>query len=228
MSGSVYPVVPQTPVPSLIRACCRRLSLDEASFATALHRNVVAMSPRSAAVLADGGLPLCARIGHALLQVATDAAPGESAEELLRWIGEANHREGLAAEEYVAVGHAVLRAAHELHPGEWTSALSSAWVGYFVWARTHMLTGAAAAARADEQALAERAALEAQAGSPGPVPAGQPPGPGSAGWLPGEGDDLAVAGSLIDAEEDDEDEDGGYGHLMMTMTRPARRERDLD
>ena len=82
--------------------------------------------------------------------------------------------------------------------------MGSAWISYFLWLRPYLEDGAAQAAaqQAAEQAAAWRASRD-QA-------------PGEAG--------LESAAGLLD-DEDEDDQDAGYGQIMVSMTRPPRRDK---
>jgi hypothetical protein len=106
--------------------------------------------------------------------------------------------------------------------------MGSAWISYFRWAQPYLLAGAEQAAA--EQAMAERAAaqqaaarLEAARQAAAEAQA-QALEHDSHGGRPVAADvDLETVAGLLD--EEDEDDDAGYGQIMLSMTRNPRRQR---
>lgn len=78
----------------------------------------------------------------------------------LRWVGATNQLEGFPEAQYVSVAHALIRAVHVLSEGDWSASLGSAWIGYFLWMKPHLILGAQQAA---QQQAAERAAAQEEA-----------------------------------------------------------------
>lgn len=193
----------------VIRSSAARLAPLEDAFIRQLHADVVPLIPD----LGSDGWAFCERMVKAALWAATADQPAQVIADGLRWVGAANQLEGFPETQYVSVAHALVRAVHALSEYDWSASLGSAWISYFLWMRPHLLLGAQEAA---EQQAAERAAarqeaerLRAQARS------------GLA--QPGGGDvDLESAGRLLDDEDDDQP---GYGQIMVSMTRNQRRER---
>ncbi|HET9654144.1 MAG TPA: hypothetical protein VFP72_02240 [Kineosporiaceae bacterium] len=143
--------------------CARVLAADPDGFVDLLHQHLVALVPDAAAASAQAGLAVCDRVARAALAAATGERPVTEVAALLQQAGVDNFRDGFPAEQYLAVGHALLRAAHEAYPAQWSTELGSAWIAYFVWVRTHLLRGGATAlavdwARADGEAVRHRTA----------------------------------------------------------------------
>ena len=125
----------------------------------------------------------------------------------LRRLGAVNQLAGFPDSQYLGLAHALLRAVRELTDDDWSTTLGSAWISYFQWIQRQLMIGAQQAPRPD----------------PPPTPpahaAGTPPG-GPPRPEDGEPELEPTAGLL-----DEEDDAGtGYGQIMVSMTRPARRE----
>ena len=139
----------------------------------------------------------------------------------LRQVGAASQWEGFPAGRYLDVARALVRAVRNVSGNGWDNSMGSAWISYFQWAEPHLRAGAARAAAedaaaqraADEQAAARReAAQQAAAEALGHDPHGT---------QAADVDLEAVAGLL--GEEDDDEDDSGYGQIMLSRTRPPRR-----
>ena len=121
----------------------------------------------------------------------------------LRRLGAVNQVAGFPDSQYLGLAHALLRAVRELSDDDWSTTLGSAWISYFQWIQRQLMIGA-------------------QQAPPPPMPtpaAGMPPGGRS---QPEDGEpELKPAGGLLDEKDD---EDTGYGQIMVSMTRAARRE----
>jgi len=181
------------------------LSQRQDAFTGGLRADIAALIPD----LAVDGRAFCERMVHAVLwSVLTDSPPDVVAGSL-RWVGTMNYLEGFPEARYVDVAHALVRVVHDLAGSGWSTSMGSAWISYFLWLRPYLVDGARdAAAQQAAQDAARRAAQQAA----GPATAGAAP--------PGEVD-LESVGGLLD-DEDDEDQDGGYGQIMVSMTRPRR------
>jgi hypothetical protein len=216
-----------------VRSSAHRLTNLTDAFISRLHQNIVTLMPESAAALAGNGWPFCERMARAVLWVAfTDQSPAVVA-DVLRQVGAANWREGFADGEYVGVAHALVRAVRDLSERDWFTSMGSAWIGYFLWMRPHLLAGSRQAAaglepRAQPGPEAEVAAAPAPDSAP-PAPRhvepsmsnGQPRAMPVNGQV--HGADLESAGEPLDDE--DEDDQVGYGQIMVSMTLNSRRER---
>ncbi len=194
----------------VIRSSAARLAPLQDAFIRQLHSDVVTLIPD----LGSDGWDFCERMVKAALWAATADQPAQVIADGLRWVGATNQLEGFPEAQYVSVAHALVRAVHALSEYDWSASLGSAWISYFLWMRPHLLLGAQQAA---QQQAAERAAAQQEAER---VRAQARSGLSQ----PGGGDvDLESAGRLLDGE-DDEDEPG-YGQIMVSMTRNQRRER---
>jgi hypothetical protein len=188
-------------VPQPIRACCADLRLRPDDLILHLHQEILEAMPTATGRLARNGRPLCRRLALAVLDAATPGQPPGAAEAMLRQVGADNHDEGFPSDRYASIVHALLRAVRSSYHGEWTTALSSGCVEYFIWVRDQLTEGASVARQQPGRTLRPQP----------PAPAPSPSPAGSAG------DDLD--------EEDGQDSDSGYGELMVAMTLNSRRER---
>jgi hemoglobin-like flavoprotein len=66
--------------------------------------------------------------------------PGRMERELLS-LGEEHYHRGVEDHQFQYVAHALIRAVRELLPGDWSSSVSSAWVGLYTWMTTFMVAG---------------------------------------------------------------------------------------
>jgi hypothetical protein len=208
----------------MIRWSASGLSRVQDAFIRQLRADLVAMLPD----LATDGWTFCERMVRAALWAATTDQPPAAIADGLRWVGAMNRREGFAEDQYVSVAHALVRTVHMLSENQWSTAMGSAWISYFLWMRPHLMAGAeqAAAQQAAEQQAAaweaarQRAAKQqAAAEFAAAVARGEEPSV-TAGDV-----DLKSVQGLLDDEDDEDDEDVGYGQIMLSMTLDQRRER---
>jgi len=183
----------------VIRSSAGLLMEFEDAFIRQLHADLITMIPE----LAANGWAFCERMVRAVLWAATTDQPPQVIADGLRWVGATNWLEGFPDDQYVSVAHALVRAVHALSESFWSASLGSAWISYFLWIKPHLLLGA--------QQEADKARAMVQ------VPPGGPP------QTDGGDVDLESVGSLLDDEDDDED--AGYGQIMVSMTRNPRRDR---
>ncbi len=194
----------------VIRSSAGRLTQLQDAFIRQLRADIITMIPD----LAEDGWAFSDRMVRAVLWAATTDQPAQMITDGLRWLGAANWREGFPETQYVSVAHALVRAVHVLSESDWYTSLGSAWISYFLWMKPYLILGAQQAAQQAAQEAAQQAAQQAAGLVQGP-PGGHPPGP--------DGDvDLESVGNLLD---DDDEDDVGYGQIMVPMTRNSRRER---
>jgi hemoglobin-like flavoprotein len=199
-----------------IRACCEELQSSADDLVLHLHQEILEAMPTATGRLAGNGRVLSRRLALAVLDAAASDQPPGHAGALVQRVGADNYAEGFPSEQYGWIVHALLRAARSSYGGEWTNALSSGCVEYFIWVRDQLTAGAAAAqgpARPPHPATAPNGARSHRlddAHARGRRPAAASP-----------------AGALGDLDElDDEDaEDPGYGELMVAMTLNSKRDR---
>jgi hemoglobin-like flavoprotein len=239
MSTDVYTMgtgqLPQV-APSVMRllaSCTADLGPQQPELAEALYQRLLELLPE-VATLAERGRPLSDRILHAVLYPTEPGRTPLNVATVVQQVGAQNYLDGLVGEHYNSVTHAVLHSAREVYRGEWSSALSSAWVEYLLWLRGHLLAGAEVQRARQEAVAAARAAMPAliQAAADRTPDDYQPPPvyePAQASY--GTYGDLELEPSippqaLLDDELDhieEEDEEETYSTLMTSMTLNSRR-----
>ena len=228
----------------VIRSSADQLIPLEDTFARQLRYDIATLMPDLVTRLAGEGLPFCQRLVRTMLWVAVYDQPAQVIAGVLRQAGARNWLEGFPEGQYVSVAHALVRTVRDLSEDDWSTSMGSAWISYFLWIKPYLLAGAQQAATqqaAAEQASAQQAsaglepaspqAASPQAASPqaaSPQAASpQAASPEAASPLPetATGDvDLEAVADLL-GDEDEDDEDVGYGQIMVSMTRSPRRER---
>ncbi|MBV9382564.1 MAG: hypothetical protein JOY82_03890 [Streptosporangiaceae bacterium] len=209
----------------VIRSSAGRLIQFEDAFAQHLQFDMLPLIPD----LAAEGRTFCERMVHSVLWVAVTDQPPQVIIDTLRWVGARNWIEGFPDAGYPSLATALVRAVRELSGNDWSTSMGSAWISYFLWMRPHLLLGAQQAAT---QQTAPQAGARPAGGSGGrqstvPSKGAQDPSAQARGGQPQDaaGDvELEAVANLLGAE-DDEDEDGGYGQIMVSMTRNSRRDR---
>lgn len=190
---------PDPGVLRVIRPSAARLTRLEDVFAEQLHYEISSLIPDLPSDLSEDDWAFCRRTVQALLWAALTDEPAQVVAGALRRLGAVNELAGFPATQYLGLAHALLRAVRELADEDWSTTLGSAWISYFQWIQGHLTTGAQQAPRPTRPA--------------GPPPGG-PPRPEN-----GEAGRETAAGLL-----DDEDDDTGYGQIMVSMTRSVRRD----
>jgi len=194
------------------------------AFIRQLRADLVTMIPD----LATDGWAFCERMVQAALWAATTDQGADEIADGLRWVGAMNRLEGFTEDQYVSLANALVRTVHVLSENHWSTAMGSAWIGYFLWMRPHLIAGAeqAAAQQAAERRAAaweaarqQAAKRQAAAEFAAAVARGEEPSV-TAGDV-----DLKSVQRLLDDEDDEDDEDVGYGQIMLSMTLDQRRER---
>jgi hypothetical protein len=203
----------------LLATCTEDLVPQHANLVLAVHSRLLELVPPLEA-LAGEGRPLAQRLVSAVLYTADPAQAPAHVAAVVRQVGADNYLEGFPTEQYSAATHALLHAVRGTFRGDWSSALSSAWVEFLLWFRAHLVSGAEA----------QRQHEAAVAGRPAPAPAGadgyynpfaarpQPP--------PSTPVQEVEAAPLVLEDLDDEDDDEpSYGSLMTSMTLGGKRDR---
>jgi hypothetical protein len=213
---------------AIVRFSADRLTNLADHFAQRLHKEILALSHQAAESMVGEGWPFCERMAQAVLWAALTDEPLPAVTVVLQDVGADNWREGFPDSEYVSVAHALVRTIRWLSDNDWFTAMASAWISYFQWMQPYLLAGA------------RRAAAEPPPGEPSsapPPPAAAPPvsqptpnpraAVNSGRPDPAAGRDQApdvelesVAGLL-----DEEDDEVGYGQIMLSMTLHTRRDR---
>jgi hemoglobin-like flavoprotein len=216
---------------SVIRASAAWLAEREDSFVQHLYSGIVALMPE----LAAGGRALCERLVRSLLWTATVSQSPQVAGDTLRWAGARNRQEGFDEAHYADVARALVLAVRNVSGDAWDNSMGSAWISYFRWAQPYLLAGAEEAAAEQvmaEQAAAQQAAARLEAARHAAAEAqaqaqAQAQEHHAHGGEPVAADvDLEAVAGLLD--EEDEDDDAGYGQIMLSMTRNPRRHRPPD
>jgi hypothetical protein len=206
---------------SVIRQSAARLARDEDTFVQHLHDNVMSSIPDPAPELAPALRVFCERIVRSLLWVALSDQPLGVVADMLRQVGAQNWTEGFPDALYGSFARAVVQTVHYLC--DWSTAAGSSWISYFMWIKPHLLAGAeqaaaehAAAVEEAEQEAAERlAAAEREAARVAALTRDS-----QGGRTRAVGDvNLESVASLL---EDEDDENLGYGQIMIAMTRNSR------
>ena len=184
-----------------IRESAAQLSRIEDTFIRELHHDVMGLIQDPTGAPAQDIRVFCERMVHTLLWVAlSDQSLGVIAETLRR-VGAQNWLDGYPDSLYTNVAHGLVQTVHYLSENDWSASTGSAWLSYFMWARPHLIAGAqqAAAERTTaQQAVARHAAAQRATAE-------------------------QEAARLDD--EDEDNEDPGYGQIMLGMTRPRRAPR---
>jgi hypothetical protein len=209
----------------VIRQSADRLAQMEYTFIRQLHYDVTRLIPDAAGTPAADMWAFCERMVQSLLWVALTDQPPQVIIDTLRQVGARNRFEGFPDAQYVSVAHALVRTVRDLSGNDWSASTGSAWISYFMWIKPHLLAGArqavaeqaAAQAAAAQQAAAQHAAAEQEAAR---VEALSRDSHGGHTQVVGDVNLESVA-SLLD---DEDDEDVGYGQIMVSMTRTPRRD----
>jgi hemoglobin-like flavoprotein len=234
----------------LLGACTADLAPHQAELVLALHQRLLELTP-GIARMAGSGRPMCQRLIAATLHAAQPGRAVAHSAAVVQQVGADNYVEGFPSDQHSSVTHALLHAVREVFRGEWSSPLSSAWVEYLLWFRTHLLTGAQAQRSHDAARAQVQSSAGARAGAsadPAPVPGGGDGGydpfaarPAPAASSPpierdrfagdrlvgAAGEPSLPAGATLDDHLDDEDDEDepAYGGLMMSMTLGSKRDK---
>lgn len=201
-----------------IRQSAYRLSRNEDAVIRQLHYDITGLIPESAVAPGFDYWVFCERMVQALFWVALTDQPANVILDTLRQVGALNWYEGFPDAQYASVAHALVQTVHYLSGNDWSASTGSAWISYFMWVRPHLLAGsqqaaaqqAAAEQAATQQAAAERAVAEQEAARVTALSRDSRQVVDAV--------NLEKVGSLLE----DEDEDTGYGSIMLSMTRPRR------
>lgn len=204
----------------LILQSAARLSRNEDAFIQELHHDVTSLIHDPTGAPAPDMRVFCERMVQSLLWVALTDQPLGAIADTLRRVGARNWVDGYPDTLYMTVVHALVQTVHYLSESDWSASTGSAWISYFMWAKPHMLAGGQQAAAehtatqqaAARQAAAQRAVAEQEAARVEALSRATPVG--HIGDV-----NLESVANLLD---DEDDEDTGYGQIMLGMTRPRR------
>ena len=208
----------------VIRQSAARLARREDEFVRQLHYDVSGLIPESAVPPELDMRVFCRRMVQMLLWAAlTDQGPAIVI-DTLRQTGAQNWFEGFPDAQYASMAHALVQTIQYLSRDNWSTSTGSAWISFFMWIQPHLLGGARQAAAQDaaareaaaREAAAQRAAAEWEAAR---VERLSRDSRGGHTNVVGEVNLERVAPLL-----DEDDEDTGYGQIMLSMTRnPLQR-----
>ncbi len=211
----------------VIRQSAARLARNQDAFIRQLHFDITGLIQDSAVSRAFDMWVFCDRMVQTLLWAALADQPPYVVVDTLRQVGAQNWLEGFPDAQYVSVAHALVQTVHYLSGNDWSASTGSAWITYFMWIKPYLLDGAqeaaaqeAAAQRATaaaQEAAAHRASAEHEAARI-EVPSREARG-GHAQAVSAVNPEKAA--NLLD---DDDDDNVGYGQIMVSMTRNPRRE----
>ncbi len=206
----------------VIRPSASRLARDQDALIRQLHYDVAGLIPDSAIAPSLDMWAFCDRMVRSLLWVALTDQPLYVITDTLRQVGAQNWFEGFPDSQYPSLAHALVQTVHYLSGNAWTASTGSAWISYFMWVRPYLLAGAehAAAQHAAEQQAAEQQAAEQRA------LAEQEAARVEALSRDARGGHTQVVGDVnlekVASLLDDDDDDVGYGQIMVSMTRNRR------
>jgi hypothetical protein len=208
-----------------VRQSAGRLARNEDAFIQQLHGDIMRLVFDPAGARATDIWAFCQRTGHSLLWAALTDQPLGVVADTLREVGAQNWVEGCPDTLYGNLAHALVQTVRYLSAQDWSASMGSAWISYFMWIKPHLLAGAQQATErhaaerqaAERQAAAQRAAAEREAARVEALSRD------SRGHTQVVGDvNLESVANLLD---DEDNENGGYGQIMLSMTRKPRRER---
>jgi hypothetical protein len=142
-----------------IRQSAARLSRDREAFVRQLHYDATGLIPDLAGAEAPDMRAFCRRMAQSLLWVALTDQPLDVVAREVRRVGARNWADGFPETQYPTVAHALVQTVHYLSGPDWSASTGSAWIGYFMWIKPHLLAGARQAA-AQYAAACQRAAAE--------------------------------------------------------------------
>jgi hypothetical protein len=111
----------------------------------------------------------CERMAQSLLWVALTDQPLGVVADALRRVGGQNWADGFPDTQYPTIAHALVQTVHYLSGSDWSASTGSAWIGYFMWIKPHLLAGA-------QQAAAQYAAAQREAERQAATDRERPPG----------------------------------------------------
>jgi hypothetical protein len=207
----------------LIRQSAARLSRNEEAFIEQLHHDVTGLTEDRAGSGASNVWAFCERMVHVLFWVALTDQPLPVIVDALRQVGAQNWAEGFSDSHYGNFAHALVQTVHYLNDRDWSASTGSVWISYLMWVRPQLLAGAqyaatqqaAAQQAAERQVSAQRAVAEQEAARVAALARQTEAVPDV---------NLESVASILD---DEDDEDPGYGHIMLGMTRTPRRPQAL-
>jgi hypothetical protein len=209
----------------IIQGSAALLARNEGAFIEQLHYEMMTLTRGPAEAQIPGMWVFCERMVRSLLWVALAGQSLGVIADTLRGVGAQNWVDGFPDTLYGDVAHAMVRTVHLLCAHDRSTTTASAWITYFMSIKPHLLAGAEQAAdqhaaaqqAAEQEAVARRDAAEREAARVQAL--SRDPG-GGRGQVVGDVN-LESVSNLLD---DEDDENVGYGQIMLNMTRNSRRE----
>jgi hemoglobin-like flavoprotein len=130
---------------TLVRASVRDLRGHEARLAELFYDQLFRMVPEVRRLFPVDMGEQHLRLLHALLSTIDGLDDPEAMERRLLALGADHYRRGVEEEQFLYVPHALVRAVRELQTSDWSSSLSSAWIGLYSWMIEHLAAGCRAA-----------------------------------------------------------------------------------
>jgi hypothetical protein len=207
----------------VIRTSAAWLSRHEDAFIQQLHYDMTRLISDPAQ--APDMWAFCERMARSLLWAVLSGQPPGVVTDTVHQVGAQNWIEGFPDTLYKDVARALAQTVHHLCAHDWSTSAASAWISYFMWIEPRLLAGAQQAAEqhAAAQQAAEREAAEQQAAAEreaARVKALSRDSRGGHTQVVGDVNLESVA-SLLD---DEDDENVGYGQIMVSMTWNSRRD----
>jgi hemoglobin-like flavoprotein len=140
----------------IVRASVKELRGQEDVLAELFYEQLFAMVPEVRVLFPPDMGAQHVRLLEALLSTIDGLDDPEAMERRLVTLGADHFRRGVAEEQFLYVPHALVRAVRELQQGDWSSSLSSAWIGLYSWMIDHLATGCRAARATAARAAAAR------------------------------------------------------------------------
>jgi len=130
---------------ALVRSSTRKLRGQEPQLAELFYAQLFGMAPDLRRLFPTdmGGQRL--RLLDALLATIDGLDDPGAMERRLLALGADHYHRGVKEEQFQYVPHALVRSVRELQPAEWSSSLSSAWIGLYSWMIEHLAAGCRAA-----------------------------------------------------------------------------------
>jgi hemoglobin-like flavoprotein len=155
---------------AIVRSSVTKLPSEPIELTREFYRQLFAIAPQTRTLFAEDITDQTERLLSAILAAVRGMDRPELVEDHLRRWGVVHRRmHGVTNDLYVYVGHALIRALHQVF-GHLETSVSSAWVAVYEWMAAVMIDGAdsAEAVDRDPSAILARADLvRAHTGEPG-------------------------------------------------------------
>jgi hemoglobin-like flavoprotein len=118
------------------------LAGHELELAQGFYGHLFDLLPEVRALFPDGVAEQRIRLLKALLALMESLDAPELVESRLQVLGEIHYHRGIADDQYQYVGYALIRTVRDIFPEDWSTWLSSAWIGVSSWMIQHVVAGA--------------------------------------------------------------------------------------